>query len=169
MELDEEESNIEAMVTAARDGALPALAIALIPALIAARGVLRPVRELRRAAASMGRGRLDTRIHAKGSDELADLARTFNESAAELERSVTELRRAEARAASRRGSRSTTRSFRPSHGAPSRASGTSVVLPAPGGATSTALPLLSSALRRPGRTSETGSSGSFAESGMSPD
>ncbi|MFF9144472.1 ATP-binding protein [Streptomyces sp. NPDC014861] len=98
MELDEEEANIEAMVTAARDGALPALAIALIPALIAARSVLRPVRELRHAARSMGRGRLDTRIHAKGSDELSDLARTFNESAAELERSVTELRRAEARA-----------------------------------------------------------------------
>ncbi|WP_457536671.1 ATP-binding protein [Streptomyces filamentosus] len=98
MELREEEANVEAMVTAARDGALPALAIALVPALIASRGVLRPVRELRRAAHSMGRGRLDTRIHAKGSDELADLARTFNESAAELERSVTELRRAEARA-----------------------------------------------------------------------
>ncbi|MEU0399759.1 ATP-binding protein [Streptomyces sp. NPDC006197] len=98
MELDEEEANIEAMVTAARDGALPALAVALIPALIASRGVLRPVRELRHAAHSMGRGRLDTRIHAKGSDELADLARTFNESAAELERSVAELRSAEARA-----------------------------------------------------------------------
>ncbi|MEV4426738.1 sensor histidine kinase [Streptomyces sp. R-07] len=98
MELDEEEANIEAMVSAARDGALPALAVALIPALIASRGVLRPVRELRHAAHSMGEGRLDTRIHAKGSDELADLARTFNESAAELERSVTELRNAEARA-----------------------------------------------------------------------
>ncbi|MFE6296760.1 ATP-binding protein [Streptomyces sp. NPDC057866] len=98
MELREEEANVEAMLTAARDGALPALAVALIPALLAARGVLRPVRELRAAAHSMGRGRLDTRIHAKGSDELADLARTFNESAAELERSVAELRRAEARA-----------------------------------------------------------------------
>ncbi|MFE0642825.1 ATP-binding protein [Streptomyces sp. NPDC058877] len=98
MELDEEEANIEAMVSAARDGALPALAIALIPALVASRGVLRPVRELRRAAQSMGRGQLDTRIHAKGSDELADLARTFNESAAQLERSVAELRSAEARA-----------------------------------------------------------------------
>ncbi|MFD3532267.1 ATP-binding protein [Streptomyces sp. NPDC058664] len=98
MDLGAEEANVEAMVMAARDGALPALAIALIPALIAARGVLRPVRELRHAAHSMGRGRLDTRIHAKGSDELADLARTFNESAAELERSVAELRNAEARA-----------------------------------------------------------------------
>ncbi|MEU3743682.1 MULTISPECIES: sensor histidine kinase [Streptomyces] len=98
MELDEEEANVEAMVTAARDGALPALAVALIPALIASRGVLRPVRELGIAAHNMGLGRLDTRIHAKGSDELSDLARTFNESAAELERSVAELRRAEARA-----------------------------------------------------------------------
>ncbi|MFD3333384.1 ATP-binding protein [Streptomyces sp. NPDC058700] len=98
LDLTEEEANIEAMVAAARDGALPALAVALIPALIAARGVLRPVRELRHAAHSMGRGRLDTRIHAKGSDELSDLARTFNESAAELERSVAELRDAEARA-----------------------------------------------------------------------
>ncbi|MFC7931774.1 ATP-binding protein [Streptomyces cinereoruber] len=98
MELNEEEAGIEAMVTAARDGALPALAVALVPALLAARGVLRPVRELRHAAHSMGRGRLDTRIHAKGSDELADLARTFNESAAALERSVAELRSAEARA-----------------------------------------------------------------------
>ncbi|KQX17360.1 histidine kinase [Streptomyces sp. Root431] len=98
LELDEEEANIEAMVAAARDGALPALAVALIPALLAARGVLRPVRELRLAAHNMGRGRLDTRIQAKGSDELSDLARTFNESAAALERSVAELRRAEARA-----------------------------------------------------------------------
>ncbi|MGW0116936.1 ATP-binding protein [Streptomyces sp. NPDC003327] len=98
MDLNEEEANIEALVAAARDGALPALAVALIPALLAARGVLRPVRELRHAAHNMGRGRLDTRIHAKGSDELSDLARTFNESAAALERSVTELRRAEARA-----------------------------------------------------------------------
>ncbi|MFB7372200.1 ATP-binding protein [Streptomyces sp. NPDC056222] len=98
MELDEEEANIEAMVLAARDGALPALAVALIPALLAARSVLRPVRELRRAADSMGRGRLDTRIETKGSDELTDLAHAFNESAAALERSVVELRNAEARA-----------------------------------------------------------------------
>ncbi|MFI6638984.1 sensor histidine kinase [Streptomyces sp. NPDC050504] len=97
-DLGDEEANIEAMLVAARDGALPALLVALVPALLASRSVLRPVRELRRAAHSMGRGELDTRIHAKGSDELADLARTFNESAAELERSVTELRQAEARA-----------------------------------------------------------------------
>ncbi|MFC8224988.1 ATP-binding protein [Streptomyces sp. NPDC057287] len=98
MRMDEEQANVEALVTAARDGALPGLAIALVPALIAARSVLRPVRELRKAARSIGSGRLDARIKVSGGDELADLARTFNESAGELEKSVGELRRAEARA-----------------------------------------------------------------------
>ncbi|MFF3554192.1 ATP-binding protein [Streptomyces tsukubensis] len=96
--LEEEGAQIDALVTAARNGAVPGLAIALIPALLAARSVLRPVRELRRAALSMGSGRLDTRIAVRGGDELSDLARTFNDTAAELERSVTELREAEARA-----------------------------------------------------------------------
>ncbi|MEU7022382.1 HAMP domain-containing sensor histidine kinase [Streptomyces sp. NPDC046203] len=98
MDLRVEDANIAAMVAAARDGALPALLVALVPAFIAARSVLRPVRELRRAAHDMGEGRLDARIQAKGSDELADLARTFNQAAAELESSVEELRNAEARA-----------------------------------------------------------------------
>ncbi|MFD4029480.1 ATP-binding protein [Streptomyces sp. NPDC058637] len=98
MPLTNEEADIEALVTAARDGALPGLAVALVPALLAARSVLRPVRELRRAAQSMGGGRLDTRIPVHGRDEMADLARTFNESAARLERSVQELRDAGARA-----------------------------------------------------------------------
>ncbi|MER6925874.1 HAMP domain-containing protein, partial [Streptomyces spiralis] len=86
MPLNEEEIQVRAMVTAARDGAFPGLAAALVPALLAARSVLRPVRDLRKAARNMGSGRLDTRIPVKGSDELADLARTFNESAVELER-----------------------------------------------------------------------------------
>ncbi len=98
MQMSEEQANVDALVTAARDGALPGLAIALVPALIAARSVLRPVRELRRAARSMGSGRLDERIKVSGSDELADLARTFNESAGQLEKSVDELQQAEARA-----------------------------------------------------------------------
>ncbi|MEU0692777.1 HAMP domain-containing sensor histidine kinase [Streptomyces niveus] len=98
MRMDEEEIQVQALITAARNGAVPGLAIALLPALLAARSVLRPVRELRRAALSMGSGRFDTRIPVRGSDELADLARTFNESAGEIERSVAELRQAEARA-----------------------------------------------------------------------
>ncbi|MER6612309.1 HAMP domain-containing sensor histidine kinase [Streptomyces xantholiticus] len=98
MRMSDEQAGVEALVVAARDGALPGLAIALVPALVAARSVLRPVRELRKAARSMGSGRLDTRIQVRGSDELADLARTFNESAGQLERSVDELQQAEARA-----------------------------------------------------------------------
>ncbi|MFE1441410.1 ATP-binding protein [Streptomyces sp. NPDC058739] len=98
MRMTDEQINIDAMLMAARDGALPGLVIALVPGLFAARSVLRPVRELRRAAQSMGSGQLDTRIPVRGSDELADLARTFNETAGKLELSVAELREAEARA-----------------------------------------------------------------------
>ncbi|MEV7418664.1 HAMP domain-containing sensor histidine kinase [Streptomyces sp. NPDC089919] len=98
MPLTDEQGTVDAMLDAARSGAVPALAIAVVPALLAARGVLRPVRDLRRAARQLGRGRLDTRLEVKGSDELADLAHTFNETAVELERSVEDLQRAEARA-----------------------------------------------------------------------
>ncbi|MER7763748.1 ATP-binding protein [Streptomyces sp. NPDC097619] len=98
MALSTEQTTIDAMVVAARDGALPGLAIAVVPALLAARSVLRPVRDLRRAAREIGEGHLDTRIEVKGRDELAELARTFNETAVALEASVSELRQAEARA-----------------------------------------------------------------------
>ncbi|MFH9613238.1 sensor histidine kinase [Streptomyces pratensis] len=98
MRMTDEQNDVDAMLTAARNGALPGLAIALVPALIAARSVLRPVRALNRAARSMGSGRLDTRIQVRGSDELVELASTFNESAGQLERSVDALQQAEARA-----------------------------------------------------------------------
>ncbi|MFJ7271672.1 ATP-binding protein [Streptomyces sp. NPDC099050] len=96
--LDSEQTTVDALVAAARMGAVPGLAIALIPALLAARSVLRPVRDMRKAAQRLGRGRLDTRIEVRGADELAGLARTFNETARALEHSVSELREAEARA-----------------------------------------------------------------------
>ncbi|MEV6581804.1 HAMP domain-containing sensor histidine kinase [Streptomyces sp. NPDC051582] len=98
MSLSTEGNTVDAMVEAAKRGAVPGLAIAIVPALLAARSVLRPVRDMRRAAQSMGRGRLDTRIEVRGSDELAGLARTFNETAGALEQSVSELRDAEVRA-----------------------------------------------------------------------
>ncbi|MER6053244.1 HAMP domain-containing histidine kinase (plasmid) [Streptomyces sp. BHT-5-2] len=91
-----EEANVEALVTAARGGALPAFALAVILPLFAARGVLRPVRGLRQAAGRIAEGKLDTRLELKGADELADLSRTFNEMAAKLEESMAELRRMEA-------------------------------------------------------------------------
>jgi len=73
-----------------------ALAFAVVLALLATRGVLRPVRELGRAARLLGEGELRTRIAVRGSDELAEVARTFNNTAAELERHVKQLREMEA-------------------------------------------------------------------------
>ncbi|MEV6227174.1 HAMP domain-containing sensor histidine kinase [Saccharopolyspora shandongensis] len=73
-----------------------AVPFAVIVAWLAASAVLRPVRRLRDGARSLARGDLTTRLPARGSDELAELARTFNDSAASLEASVGELRRMEA-------------------------------------------------------------------------
>ncbi|MEW9555828.1 ATP-binding protein [Nonomuraea sp. NPDC050783] len=73
-----------------------ALAFAVVLASLATRSVLRPVRELGRAARLLGQGELRTRIAVHGSDELADVARTFNDTAAELERHVEQLRAMEA-------------------------------------------------------------------------
>ncbi|GGV04700.1 signal transduction histidine-protein kinase AfsQ2 [Actinomadura cremea] len=77
-----------------------AVACALALALLATRGVLRPVRRLGAAARALGEGDLETRVDVRGRDELADLARTFNGTAEALERTVTELRAMDA--ASRR-------------------------------------------------------------------
>ncbi|RLU87652.1 two-component sensor histidine kinase [Streptomyces griseocarneus] len=96
MPLREDEANVKALVKAAQNGALPAVALAAVPALLAARGVLRPVRELRRASGKIAVGELDTRLKVTGRDELADLSRTFNDMAEALEKNVAELRRMEA-------------------------------------------------------------------------
>jgi two-component system sensor histidine kinase MtrB len=95
---DYEQDAVAALVGAVQRATVPALAVAVLLALLAARGVLRPVRALRHATRSMAEGRLDTRLSVDGSDELADLSHAFNETAAALEESVAELRRMEARA-----------------------------------------------------------------------
>ncbi|WP_327155065.1 HAMP domain-containing sensor histidine kinase [Streptomyces tubercidicus] len=66
----------------------------------AATTVLRPVQRLGHAARQLGEGRLDTRLRVTGTDELADLSRTFNRTAERLEHRVEELSGREA--ASRR-------------------------------------------------------------------
>ncbi|WUL18457.1 HAMP domain-containing histidine kinase [Amycolatopsis sp. NBC_00355] len=75
-----------------------ALPFAVVLALLAARQVLRPVRALNTAASQLGRGKLDVRLRVKGSDELAQLVTTFNNTAAELERTVGTLRTMESEA-----------------------------------------------------------------------
>jgi two-component system, OmpR family, sensor histidine kinase MtrB len=94
--LDDSQADITALVTAAQAGAVPALALALVPALFAARSVLRPVRRLRHGAERIAAGELDTRLAAEGHDELADLTHSFNTMAETLEKDAAELRRMEA-------------------------------------------------------------------------
>lgn len=94
----DEQVYVDALVTAAERATVPVLCLAVLLALLAARSVLRPVRALRRATRSIAEGHLDARLAVNGGDELADLSHTFNETAAALESSVSELRRMEARA-----------------------------------------------------------------------
>ncbi|MFJ4788666.1 sensor histidine kinase [Streptomyces sp. NPDC088794] len=94
----EEQAYVDALVSSVERAMVPALLLAVVLALFAARGVLLPVRALRDATRSIAEGRLDTRLAVNGSDELADLSHTFNETAAALETSVAELRGMEARA-----------------------------------------------------------------------
>ncbi|MGH3875843.1 MAG: ATP-binding protein [Actinophytocola sp.] len=75
-----------------------ALGFAVLLALLAGRGVLGPVRDLRRATDRLGEGDLTARAQVRGTDELADVARTFNNTAETLERHVGDLRRLESEA-----------------------------------------------------------------------
>ncbi|WP_078591544.1 sensor histidine kinase [Streptomyces megasporus] len=72
-----------------------ATALALIGSALlaqaAATTVLRPVQRLGDAARRLGEGKLDTRLQVSGTDELAELSRTFNGAAEALEKRVAEL------------------------------------------------------------------------------
>ncbi|WP_406725852.1 HAMP domain-containing sensor histidine kinase [Streptomyces sp. GD-15H] len=57
----------------------------------AATTVLKPVQRLGVAARRLGEGRLDTRLRVSGTDELADLSRTFNKAAEALEKRVADM------------------------------------------------------------------------------
>ncbi|MEU7923863.1 HAMP domain-containing sensor histidine kinase [Micromonospora sp. NPDC049107] len=91
-----EQESIDRLATLAWVTGGLSLILAVLLALLAAQGVLRPVRELGRAARRLGEGDLSTRLTVRGVDELADVTRTFNDTAATIERQVGELRRMEA-------------------------------------------------------------------------
>ncbi|MFE3325284.1 ATP-binding protein [Streptomyces sp. NPDC059176] len=57
----------------------------------AATTVLKPVQRLGQAARQLGEGKLDTRLQVSGTDELADLSRTFNKAAESLEKKVADM------------------------------------------------------------------------------
>jgi two-component system, OmpR family, sensor histidine kinase MtrB len=93
-----EQQSIGLLATRAWLTGAVALVFAVLLALLASGGVLRPVRELRRATDRLGEGDLTARARVRGTDELADVARTFNNTAETLERHVGELRRMESEA-----------------------------------------------------------------------
>lgn len=93
-----QQQDVDTLAAAARSGALPVALASIVLALLAARRLLRPVRQLRTAAERMADGGLDTRVNVTGDDELADLGRTFNTMAATLQADAAALRAMEARA-----------------------------------------------------------------------
>ncbi|RZU17259.1 HAMP domain-containing sensor histidine kinase [Streptomyces sp. BK239] len=68
-----------------------ALVGAALLAQAAATTVLKPVHRLGVAARRLGEGQLDTRLRVSGTDELADLSRTFNRTAEALEKRVADM------------------------------------------------------------------------------
>ncbi|ROQ81163.1 two-component system sensor histidine kinase MtrB [Streptomyces sp. CEV 2-1] len=93
-----ERDDTAALLDSVRAGTVPVVLLAAVLALLAARTVLRPVRKLRRATRELAAGDLGSRVVITGHDELADLARTFNETADALQASDAELREQEAKA-----------------------------------------------------------------------
>ncbi|MGP4009696.1 ATP-binding protein [Streptomyces sp. 4N124] len=81
--------------SAARTAAL-ALPLAALLALLAARSVLRPVRELRDTARRLADGDLAARSPRVGADELAQLSGTVNEMAESLQQSMNAMERMQA-------------------------------------------------------------------------
>nr|BFD87264.1 ATP-binding protein [Streptomyces sp. Xyl84] len=93
-----ERDDTAALLDSVRAGTVPVVVLAAVLALLAAGTVLRPVRKLGRATRELATGDLGSRVAVTGHDELAELARTFNETADALQASDAELREQEAKA-----------------------------------------------------------------------
>jgi two-component system sensor histidine kinase MtrB len=98
--LDAERKDLNSLAWSLGIATLLALIGAALLAQAAGSAVLRPVRRLGEAAQRLGEGHLDTRLKVSGTDELAEMSRTFNKAAEALETRVEELSAREA--ASRR-------------------------------------------------------------------
>jgi len=82
--IDDESFLVYRLTRAALIAGAVAAAISLLLALLLAYSLMRPVRELTRAARRLGEGDLLSRVQIHGSDELALLGRTFNQMADSL-------------------------------------------------------------------------------------
>ncbi len=89
----------EAFATLRRSVVLLATLVVLVGVLALALGlfqaqkILRPLRTLRTGAQAFGAGHLDYRIHVQRQDEMGQLAQTFNQMAAQLALSLSEIER----------------------------------------------------------------------------
>ncbi|QWF84274.1 sensor histidine kinase [Amycolatopsis sp. CA-230715] len=95
-DLTDVEQQIDGLARSAGLTAAVALPLAVLLALLAARSVLRPVRELRDTAGRIASGDLDARSPPKGADELAQLTASINEMAESVQTSMTAMRRMQA-------------------------------------------------------------------------
>lgn len=90
-DLTDVEQQIDGLAWSAVGTAALAVPLAVLLALLAARGVLRPVRELRDTARRLAVGDLDARSPPRGADELAELAGTVNEMAESVQASMATM------------------------------------------------------------------------------
>ncbi|GAA1452869.1 HAMP domain-containing sensor histidine kinase [Nocardiopsis tropica] len=90
------EREVDGIILAAVATAAAALPLAALLALLAARGVLRPVRDLRDTAGRLASGDLDARAEPQGVDELAELTGAVNDMAASLQESMATMERMQA-------------------------------------------------------------------------
>ncbi len=89
--LAQERADLESLAWSLGIAAALALVGAALIAQAAARTVLKPVQRLGEAARQLGEGEFDTRLRVTGTDELADLSRTFNNAAASLQKKVEDM------------------------------------------------------------------------------
>ncbi|MEI7033163.1 ATP-binding protein [Streptomyces pratensis] len=89
--LDQERQDLNSLAWSLGIATALALVGSALLAQAAATTVLRPVQRLGDAARKLGEGKLDTRLVVSGTDELADLSRTFNKTAGSLEKKVADM------------------------------------------------------------------------------
>ncbi|MFD9031267.1 ATP-binding protein [Streptomyces sp. NPDC059567] len=89
--LDAERADLNSLAWSLGIATALALVGSALLAQAAATTVLRPVHRLGEAARQLGEGKLDTRLRVSGTDELADLSRTFNSAAESLQKKVDDM------------------------------------------------------------------------------
>ena len=89
--LDQERADLNSLAVSLSIATGLALVGSALLAQAAATTVLRPVQRLGEASRKLGEGRFDTRLRVTGTDELADLSRTFNKSAESLQKKIADM------------------------------------------------------------------------------